>query len=87
MNSAASNENQNACNVSADNAASAITVGATTISGTSMATPHVAGVAALILASNPGQTASQVTSVLRNGATTSEVTGAGGSPNRLLYRS
>ena len=57
-----------------------------TISGTSMATPHVAGVAALYLQGNPGASASTVNSAIVNGATTGVVTGAGtGSPNRLLY--
>ncbi len=56
-----------------------------TLSGTSMATPHVAGVAALYL---QGHTASpsQVRNAIVNAATTSVVTNAGsGSPNRLLY--
>ncbi|WP_034383583.1 S8 family peptidase [Deinococcus sp. YIM 77859] len=62
------------------------TTATNTISGTSMATPHVAGAVALILANNPSYTTSQVTSALLNSATTGKVTSAGsGSPNRLLY--
>jgi serine protease len=57
-----------------------------TISGTSMASPHVAGVAALYLAANPNATPSQVTSAVLNASTPSKVTSPGsGSPNRLLY--
>ncbi|MEV6961624.1 S8 family peptidase [Streptomyces sp. NPDC051207] len=56
-----------------------------TISGTSMATPHVAGAAAVYLAGHTSATPSQVASALVNGATTGKVTSAGtGSPNRLL---
>ena len=57
-----------------------------TISGTSMASPHVAGVAALYLQSNPGATPAGVASALIAGATTGKVTSPGsGSPNRLLF--
>lgn len=57
-----------------------------TISGTSMATPHVAGAAALYLQANPSATPQQVRDALVNNATTGKVTSAGtGSPNKLLY--
>jgi aqualysin 1 len=57
-----------------------------TISGTSMATPHVAGAAALYLQANPGASPATVRNALVNNSTTNRITGAGtGSPNRLLY--
>ena len=57
-----------------------------TISGTSMASPHVAGAAALVLSANTSYTPAQVASYLTSNATTGKVTSPGsGSPNRLLF--
>ncbi len=62
------------------------TTATNSISGTSMASPHVAGVAALYLANNPSATPAQVTSAIINNSTPNKVTNPGsGSPNRLLY--
>ena len=120
---AAGNSNIDACGTSPARVASAITVGATTItdarasfsnfgtcldifapgnnitsswntsdtatntiSGTSMATPHVAGVAALFLETNPTASPATVTAAIIDNSTPNKVTGAGtGSPNRLLF--
>ncbi|WP_417446090.1 S8 family peptidase [Kangiella sp.] len=60
--------------------------GTNTISGTSMASPHVAGVAALYLADNPTATPSQVDTAITDAATPGVVSDAkSGSPNLLLY--
>lgn len=55
------------------------------LDGTSMASPHVAGAAAVIWSLNPSYSNSQVSSALINGATSNKITDAMGSPNRLLY--
>ncbi len=57
-----------------------------TLSGTSMASPHVAGVAALYKQANPSASSTTIRNAIVNNATTNVVTNAGsGSPNRLLY--
>ncbi|MFN0300550.1 MAG: S8 family serine peptidase [Burkholderiales bacterium] len=56
------------------------------ISGTSMASPHVAGAVALELEKNPNFTPAQVAAAIVNNATTGKIASIGtGSPNRLLH--
>lgn len=55
-------------------------------SGTSMASPHAAGAAALYLETHPAATPAEVTQAIVSGATAGRVVNAGaGSPNLLLY--
>jgi len=57
-----------------------------TISGASMATPHVAGTAALYLGAHPSATPAEVQTALKDSASKGNVSGAGsGSPNNLLF--
>ncbi|WP_112277031.1 S8 family peptidase [Lentzea terrae] len=70
---------------SAHNATDAATI---TLHGTSMASPHVAGAIALLLAETPSMTPAEVTSALLGRATSDVLAGTGlgaGSPNKLLY--
>ncbi|OZM72015.1 serine protease [Amycolatopsis antarctica] len=60
--------------------------GTTSMSGTSMASPHVAGAAAVYLSANRSATPAQVQSALKNSATNNVVRNPGsGSPNKLLF--
>ncbi|MEU9160198.1 S8 family peptidase [Streptomyces sp. NPDC048424] len=55
-------------------------------SGTSMAAPHVAGVAALVLAGGTARTPAQVSEALLHGAVPDRITGLpADTPNRLLH--
>jgi subtilisin family serine protease len=61
-----------------------------TISGTSMATPHVVGAVALYLAGNPSATPAQVSSALTSNASQGKISlhsrsTSGGTPNLLLF--
>jgi subtilisin family serine protease len=59
--------------------------GTKTISGTSMATPHVVGAAALYLAAHKDASPAQVAQALTAGATPGKITNpSGGTPNKLL---
>lgn len=57
------------------------------LNGTSMATPHVAGVVTEMLQSTPTATPQTISTNLLNQASTNVVKSPSGSPNRLLYKS
>jgi subtilisin family serine protease len=61
--------------------------GTNTISGTSMASPHVAGVGALYKATYGNASQATIDSWIKNNATANVITGnPTGTPNRLLYK-
>jgi len=62
-----------------------ISGGSETMSGTSMASPHVAGVAALYMAGNPNATTYAVEQALLNNATQNVISDVQGSPNLMVY--
>ncbi|MBA3239646.1 MAG: S8 family serine peptidase [Acidobacteria bacterium] len=62
------------------------TTATATLSGTSMASPHVAGVAALYKQANASASPATIRNALVNNSTTNRISNVGtGSPNRLLY--
>jgi subtilisin family serine protease len=89
----AGNESEDACPGSPSGVTEAITVGVwwlmdtmtLTVSGTSQATPHTAGVAALYLEGNPASTPQQVRDALFSLATKNIVTNAQSANNHLLF--
>jgi len=60
--------------------------GSTALSGTSMASPHVAGVAALYKANNGDTASSSVNSWILDNATPNVISNPSGTPNRLLFK-
>jgi subtilisin family serine protease len=64
------------------------TSGTNTISGTSLATPHVTGVAALYKGTFGDASASTITSWINSNATANVISSnPSGTPNRLLFKS
>ena len=59
--------------------------GSRVLSGTSMASPHGAGVAALTLERHPAVTPGEIKTILEENATEGKIVGARDSPNRLVY--
>lgn len=60
--------------------------GQNTISGTSMASPHVAGLGAYLLGLNGKQTVAALSSAIKSAATSGLVVNAGsGSPNLIAF--
>ncbi|UKA53790.1 Ig-like domain-containing protein [Arthrobacter sp. FW305-BF8] len=72
--------------VSIKSASSSSTTATALMSGTSMASPHVAGAAAVVLSRSPGLAPADVAAKLLSEATSGAVSAAtAGTPNRLLF--
>jgi hypothetical protein len=61
------------------------TTATNTISGTSMASPHVAGVAVLALSADPTLSVSRVTTWITSTATSDVIADPAGTPNKIVY--
>ena len=66
-------------------ASSTSNAGSRTLSGTSMASPLVAGIGALFMQDNPNASANQIKQAVITASTTNVVGNANGSPNRLAF--
>jgi subtilisin family serine protease len=74
--------------VGINSAGNASTTATATMTGTSMAAPHVAGVAVLLLSQSPAMSPSEVATRIKSDATAGSVVATGtGTPNRLLFTS
>merc|ERR1711916_396734 len=82
---AAGNEDQDACYTSPASASGVVSVGATTISGTSMASPAVAGVMAKYASTYPSYSGEEVQKAAILQATVGKISDVKGSANLMIF--